>query len=177
VRERLLSAIERIAKSEASAALAPREPEVKIVESTKAMYNDPALAARVSGVLSDALGTENVLQPQAELAADDFSEYVGAGVRGLLLYVGAVEKTRFQAWKAGGPALPSLHSPLFAPDREKTLRTAVLVETLAAIELLHERSHSGRSAGDAQVLKRIDCIRVSNGLGSCSQLESRRAHN
>ena len=137
VRERLLAAIERIAKAEAAAALAPKEPLVKVVESTKATYNDPALTERVGEVLRAALGADNVLQPPPEMGAEDFSEFVGAGVPGVYLWVGAVEPAKIEAAKAGGPPLPTTHSSLFAPDREPTLRTAVLAETLAALELIN----------------------------------------
>ena len=50
--------------------------------------------------------------------------------------VGAVEPKRYEAAKAGGPSLPSLHSPLFAPDREPTIKTGVTAMTLAVLELL-----------------------------------------
>jgi len=136
VREHLIAAIERIAKAESAAALAPKEPLVKVVESTKATYNDPALTERVGKVLRAALGDDNVLQPAPEMGAEDFSEFVGAGVPGVYLWVGAVAPARIEAAKAGGPPLPTTHSSLFAPDREPTLRTAVLAETLAALELI-----------------------------------------
>jgi hippurate hydrolase len=54
----------------------------------------------------------------------------------VLLWVGTVEPETFRAAKAEGRTLPSLHSPLFAPDRERTLRTAIAAETAAALELL-----------------------------------------
>ena len=136
VREHLIAAIERIAKAESAAALAPKEPLVKVVESTKATYNDPALTERVGKVLRAALGDDNVLQPAPEMGAEDFSEFVGAGVPGVYLWVGAVAPAKIEAAKAGGPPLPTTHSSLFAPDREPTLRTAVLAETLAALELI-----------------------------------------
>ncbi len=137
VRERLIAAIERITKAESAAALAPKEPLVKVVESTKATYNDPALTERVGKVLRAALGADNVLQPAPEMGAEDFSEFVGAGVPGVYLWVGAVAPAKIEAAKAGGPPLPTTHSSLFAPDREPTLRTAVLAETLAALELIN----------------------------------------
>ena len=137
VREHLIAAIERIAKAESAAALAPKEPLVKVVESTKATYNDPALTERVGKVLRAALGDDNVLQPAPEMGAEDFSEFVGAGVPGVYLWVGAVAPAKIEAAKAGGPPLPTTHSSLFAPDREPTLRTAVLAETLAALELIN----------------------------------------
>ncbi len=136
VRDRLIAAIERITKAEAAAALAPKEPVIKVVESTKATYNDPALTERVGTALRAALGADNVLQPAPEMGAEDFSEFVGAGVPGVYLWVGAVAPAKYADWKAGGPPLPTVHSSLFAPDREPTLRTAMLAESLAALELI-----------------------------------------
>jgi len=136
VRQQLLEAIERIAKAEAAAARAPKEPVMKVVESTRSTYNDPALAARVEKVLRPVLGDANVQKPRQELVGEDFSEYINAGVPGLLVWVGAVEQKKYDQWKAGGSNLPSLHSPFFAPDREPTLKTAILTETLAALELI-----------------------------------------
>jgi hypothetical protein len=42
-----------------------------------------------------------------------------------------------------GTQLPSLHSSQFAPDREPTIKTAMLAEVLALRELMP----SGRTAG------------------------------
>jgi len=136
VREKLLAGIERIAKAEAAAARAPREPEMKIIESTPATYNDPALTARVMAALGAALGPENLTQPPAEMGSEDFSEFVNAGVPGVYLQVGAVNPEKYAAWKKGGAQPPSTHSPLFAPDTVPTLKTAMLAETVAALELL-----------------------------------------
>ena len=136
VRDRLIAAIERITKAEAAAALAPKEPVIKVVESTKATYNDPALTERVGTALRAALGADNVLQPAPEMGAEDFSEFVGAGVPGVYLWVGAVAPAKIAAAQAGGPPLPTVHSSLFAPDREPTLRTAMLAESVAALELI-----------------------------------------
>ena len=136
VRDRLIAAIERITKAEAAAALAPKEPVIKVVESTKATYNDPALTERVGTALRAALGADNVLQPAPEMGAEDFSEFVGAGVPGVYLWVGAAAPAKIAAAKAGGPPLPTVHSSLFAPDREPTLRTAMLAESVAALELI-----------------------------------------
>ena len=139
VREKLLSAIARIAKAEAAAAGAPREPEMKIVESTAATYNDPALTEQVLAALAAALGAENVSHPPAEMGSEDFSEFVNAGVPGVYLNVGAVEPAKFAAWKQGKARLHSTHSPFFAPDVLPTLKTAILAETVAALTLLKPR--------------------------------------
>jgi amidohydrolase len=139
VRARLLAAIERIAKAEAAAANAPRPPDVAVVESTAATYNDPALTGRVATALSAALGADKVTKPPAEMGSEDFSEFVAAGVPGVYLWIGAVEPGKYAASQNGGPALPTTHSPLFAPDVLPTLKTSILAETLAALELLTRR--------------------------------------
>jgi hippurate hydrolase len=63
------------------------------------------------------------------MAGEDFSEYGRAGVPAVIFWVGGAD--------GGGPdSRPSLHSPLFAPPIEPTLRTAVLAETAVLVELL-----------------------------------------
>ena len=137
VRKRLLASIERIVKAEAAAAGAPKPPDVKVLnESTPAMYNDPALTKRVAEALARGLGAENVSETPPVMGGEDFSQYGRAGVPSTLVWVGAVERKKYETWKAGGATLPSLHNSGFAPDREPTIRTGVKTVTLAALELL-----------------------------------------
>jgi amidohydrolase len=137
VRERLLAGIERIAKAEALAANAPRPPEMKVIESARSTYNDPALTLRVGRVIAAAIGEDHMTSPPMEMGSEDFSEYVAAGVPGVYLWIGAVEPGKFAASKVkGGPALPSAHSPRFAPDVVPTLKTSILAMTLGSFELL-----------------------------------------
>jgi hippurate hydrolase len=136
VRKRLLASIERIAKAEAAAAGAPKPPDVAVTEGTPATYNDPAVTKRVADALARSLGAGKVSEAQPVMGGEDFSEYGRAGVPATILWVGAVEPKKYEAWKAGGPALPSLHNSGFAPDREPTIRTGVMTVTLAAMELL-----------------------------------------
>jgi hippurate hydrolase len=140
VREHLLRSIERIAKAEAAAAGAAVEPEVRVSEGTPATWNDPDLTARlVEKAFLPLLGEERVLEQDPVMAGEDFSRYGLAGVPAMLFWIGAVERERWEAARQGGDPLPSLHSPLFAPDREPTLRAAVLAQTGAALELLGRR--------------------------------------
>src|SRR5439155_1504613 len=93
VRQRLLAAIERIAKAEAAAAGAPREPRIEHVEGTYALVNDAELTRRVSAALTRELGAERTKETPPEMASEDFSEFQRAGVPVLMLRVGAVEKS------------------------------------------------------------------------------------
>jgi hippurate hydrolase len=136
VRKRLLASIERIAKAEAAAAGAPKPPDVAVSEGTPATYNDPAVTKRVADALARGLGSANVSEAQPVMGGEDFSEYGRAGVPATLVWVGAVEPKKYEASKAGGASLASLHNSGFAPDREPTIRTGVKTVTLAALELL-----------------------------------------
>lgn len=137
VRKQLLAGIARIAKAEAASANAPREPEVKVSESQDATYNDPALAHRLEAALASRLGKANVVEGKPEMVAEDFGELgKAAGAPSVLVRVGAVEPKKYAAAIAAGAPLPSLHSATFAPDRERTIRTATSVLVLATLELL-----------------------------------------
>jgi hippurate hydrolase len=132
----MLDGIARIAKAESAAANAPKEPIVKVAESANATYNDPALSKRLLSMLGRELGAENVSEWHPEMVAEDFSELCkAAGSPGVQLRVGAVEPARFAAAMKSGETLPSLHSSGFAPDRERTIKTATQVMTLSALEL------------------------------------------
>lgn len=136
VRKHLLASIERIAKSEALAGGAPREPLVKVEPAASAIYNDPELTKRLSTALRNTLGQTNVVEIPPKMVFEDFSEFSLAGVPSVIFYVGGVEPTKFAAAQQSGTPLPGLHSSLWAPDREPTLKTAITAETAALLELL-----------------------------------------
>ena len=136
VRKQLLAGIERVVNAEATAAGAPRKPEVSVSEGTPATYNDPELTKRLIGAVTRVLGKENIREATPVMGGEDFSEYGLAGVPAVMLWLGTVEPKRHAEAKAAGETLPSLHSPLFAPDRERTLRTGVTALTTSALELL-----------------------------------------
>jgi hippurate hydrolase len=137
VRQHLLSAIDRIARAEAAAARAPREPLVEhLAAVAHALINDPELTQRVSTALLRELGPTQVRDLPPEMASEDFAEYHLAGVPTLQLRVGAVAQATFDASIRSGATLPSLHSPFFAPDRGPTIRAAITAEVLALRELM-----------------------------------------
>lgn len=136
VRRQVLDAIARIARAEAAAAGAPREPTVAVVEGTPATYNDPRLTARVAAVLARRLGAANVVESRREMASEDFSEYGLAGVPAVMVRLGAADPGALAKAEAAGVEMPSLHSSLFAPDRDPTLRTGIAAETATLLDLL-----------------------------------------
>ncbi len=142
VRKHLLSSIDRIAKAEAVAGGAPREPLIEVTEGGFALVNDPALTQRVAAALLRELGAQQVMDTPPEMASEDFSEFQRAGVPTLMLRIGAVEQAKYDAALKSGDSLPSLHSALFAPDRGPTIKAAVAAEVIALRELMPQNAES-----------------------------------
>jgi hippurate hydrolase len=136
VRKRLLAGIERIAEAEAKAAGAAKMPLVERVEGTNAVYNDPELAKHVMAAVGARLGDGNVKQTPPITASEDFSEFGRDGIPTFMMWVGATEPDRWKAAMRSGERLPSLHSSGFAPDRDRTLKTATLAETTMVLSVL-----------------------------------------
>ncbi len=136
VRRHLLSAIDRIAKAEAAAAAAPKEPSIELSESAYALVNDSALTGRISAMLIREVGAARVRDVPREAASEDFSEFQRAGIPTLMLRVGATEPVVYEKATREGATLPSLHSSSFKPDLQPALRTAILAELLTLRELM-----------------------------------------
>lgn len=138
VQQQLLAAIERIARAEAAAARAPKEPSVVVIqqEASEVVFNDPALAARLTTSLRRGIGEANVVPIDPTTSSEDFGVFGRvANVPSIQLRLGAVEPGEFAKSKAEGRLVPGPHSALFAPDRERTLRTGVAAFTFAALDL------------------------------------------
>ncbi len=139
VQKQLLAAIERIAKAEAAAGRAPREPAVVVDprEASEVVVNDPALVARLASALRRALGEANVVSTDPVASSEDFGVFGRvAGVPSVQLRVGAAEPGEFARAKAAGKLPPGPHNSAFAPDRERTIRTGVAAFTVSVLELL-----------------------------------------
>jgi amidohydrolase len=107
-------------------------------ESVPVTYNDPQLAARIKPAIARALGADNVVDNKAEMASEDFGLF-GLGehqIPVVMLRVGAVAPEKVAESRRTGQPLPSLHSSLFAPLPEPTIRTGMMAMTSAVMELM-----------------------------------------
>ena len=136
VRKQVLAAIDRITKAEAEAAGAPRPPSIDHYEGTNLVYNDPALASRLKGVLQAALGKDNVVTEEPITASEDFSYFVEQGIPGFYFSLGGADPEKLAQANAAGTTLPSNHSPLFAPDVDPALHTGIAAEVAVLRNLL-----------------------------------------
>ncbi len=142
VRERVLAAIDRIAKGCATAAGLPpdRMPDVHVRrdEFTPATYNNPELTKRVTASLKAAIGADNVIPKDPTMGGEDFSEFSlpDHSVPAFMFNVGGVDPAKAAESKKSGEPLPSLHSSKFAPVPEPTIRTGVIGMTAAVLDLM-----------------------------------------
>ena len=136
VRTQILNAITRIANAEAQAGNAPRAPLIERYEATDAVYNDPALTRRLHQSLATALGADHVVKGEPITASEDFSVFIEQGIPGFYLTLGGADPQKFAEARANGTSLPSNHSPLFAPDVDPALHTAINAEVAMLRDLL-----------------------------------------
>jgi hippurate hydrolase len=142
VRDRVLAAIERIAKGIATTAGVPddRMPIVQVEKDqyTPATYNNPELTKRVSAALKTAIGADNVIPKDPTMGGEDFSEYSlpDHSIPAFMFNVGAVDPAKVAQSKKTGTPLPSLHSSKFAPVPEPTIRTGLVGMVSAVLDLM-----------------------------------------
>jgi len=140
VRQRILASIERIAKSAAMSAGIPadRAPIVKVSEGTTSTYNDPKLLERLTPALQRALGEENVLVKVPPMMASEDFGYLSLDhkIPATIIWLGASDPQKVKQHRETGAPLPGLHSALFAPVPESTLRTGVKATTAVVLELM-----------------------------------------
>src|SRR5205809_4304714 len=142
VRERVLAAIDRIAKGCATAAGVPPERApimtLRKDEFCPATYNNPELTKRLVAVWKKSLGNEDVEIVDPTMGGEDFSEYSlpDHSIPAVDFHIGAVDPVKIADSKKNGTMLPSLHSSKFAPVPEPTIRTGIIAMTAAVLELM-----------------------------------------
>ena len=142
VRQHILAALERMAQGIATADGIPasRAPIVTASDSeyTPSTYNDPLLTLHLAEVFKKVLGTENVEELPAVMASEDFCRFAleNHQIPICQFTLGAVDPAKLAESQRTGVALPGLHSSLWAPVPEPTLRTGVKSMTSAVLDLL-----------------------------------------
>ncbi len=146
VRKKLVDGIRRIVEHQARAYGMPddRMPEVTFLDSgLGATYNDPTLTATAVAGFRQALGADKVIEAERLLGTDEtvaFAEAYEPPVPMLFFFYGSSDPAALAAAAAGGPALPSLHAPDFAPDAAPTLTTGSKALVGAATAVLPPQS-------------------------------------
>ena len=142
----ILNGIQRISEGIARAAGVPleRNPIMNILDSTPPTYNDPALSRLASQAMAEILGQDNVLSLSPVMGGEDFGLYrrTPEKIPLCMFWLGAVSPDKFkESRKQKGKPLPSLHSSIYAPAPELTIKTGVKSLTAIAIKLLNAKSY------------------------------------
>ena len=143
VRERVLAAIEQIAKGCATAGGWPADkmPTVEVLkeQAVPATYNNPELTKRLVDVWKQSLGETNVEMVDPTMGGEDFAEFSlpDHSIPAVDFHVGGVAPDKMAASKKPGALpLPSLHSSKFAPIPEPTIKTGMIAMTSAVLDLM-----------------------------------------
>jgi len=145
VRAHTLAAIKRIVRGQALSAGIPEDrlPVVHVDEKefTPATYNNPELARRVSGTFKQLFGEKKVISRKPVMGGEDFSEFgrTADKIPICIFWLGSVEPERVAESARTGQPLPSLHSSLYRPLREPTIKTGVTGMSAAVLELVGKK--------------------------------------
>ena len=140
-REILLEGIERIAVNIGRAAGLPEDklPEVMISEeSVPPTSNNVVLARRLKMAWSEAMGEDALFEePPEGMGAEDFPMFtVDPDITSVYWGIGGTPQEDLDAEEAGGPLVPSHHSPLFKIAPEPSVRAGVESTVVALMELM-----------------------------------------
>ena len=141
-REILLSGIRRIAENMGRVAGLPEDklPEVIVAEreAVPPTINTPELTERITAAWENSLGEEAVISNLTKgMGAEDFPFFVvDPEIPSVYWQIGGTPQAAFDAEAAGGPPVPSHHSPLFKISPEPSVRAGVESTVVALMELM-----------------------------------------
>ena len=141
----LLDGIKRIAENLGRAAGLPEDklPEVRYSDSTPPTINDAKLARRFRKMWMETMGAEIVMDDafvakhNKGMGAEDFPFFTtDPPIPSVYFEVGGTPKADIDAEAAGGPKVPSHHSPFFKISPEPSIKTGVEATVLALLDLM-----------------------------------------
>src|SRR5206468_6915461 len=140
-RKLLLDGIARIAKGEAIAAGMPDDkmPVVTVEPAfTPSTFNTSPLSDHLLELFGSHFGGTRVVETKPIMGGEDFSRYwlADKSKQATIFWVGGVPKAKWDAANGDTTKLPSLHSPLWAPDADAVISTATEAMTIAALDVL-----------------------------------------
>jgi amidohydrolase len=139
VRDKVIAAVERVVRAEASASGAPADPEITLNVSFPAVINDRAACARTRDAFTALFGPDAVIEPGPVTGSEDVGLLAqAAGAPCAFWLLGGADPAAFagchsvEEIAARVATLPSNHSPLFAPVIDPTLGVGVAALACAA---------------------------------------------
>ncbi|MDR3441948.1 MAG: M20 family metallopeptidase [Legionella sp.] len=135
IRDHILSAVKRICCAECAASNAPRAPEFTTIDSYPITENDAVATTKVAEAFDAQFGDKSY-ESQPASASEDFSVF-GRNwkVPYVFWFIGGTDSKIYLEAKKNNQlnAIPSNHSPQFAPVINPTLKTGLQAMMTAAI--------------------------------------------
>ena len=143
-RKILLDGIKRIAVNIGRANGLPEDKLPDVIyskESTPPTVNDAELARRLKTVWKAHMGEDAVVDiPTKGMGAEDFPFFTtDPKIKSVYFAIGGTPKEDFERARAGGPAVPSHHSPLFKVAPEPSIKAGVEATVLALLDLMPKK--------------------------------------
>ena len=144
-RKLLLEGIQRIAENLGRAAGLPDDklPEVKFSESTPPTINDSVLARRLRKAWTEKIGGDIMMDDafvakhSKGMGAEDFPFFTtDPPIPSVYFTVGGTPQADIEAEAAGGPKVPSHHSPFFKVAPEPSIKSGVEATVVALLDLM-----------------------------------------
>lgn len=140
-RKTLLDGIKRIAENMGRVAGLPEDklPEVTVSnESVPPTINDAKLAQRLRALWVERMGKGILTEkPNKGMGAEDYPFFtIDPYIPSVYFAIGGTPEADFKIAEAGGPPVPSHHSPLFKITPEPAVTSGVEATVLALLELM-----------------------------------------
>lgn len=147
-RKTLLDGIKRIAENMGRVAGLPDDklPEVVVSnESVPPTINDAKLAQRLRALWVEKMGKSIISEkPNKGMGAEDYPFFTSDPyIPSVYFAIGGTPEADFAAAEAGGPPVPSHHSPLFKVSPEPSVTSGVEATVLALLELMPRAEQAG----------------------------------
>ena len=137
VREKVLSAISRIARGEADACGAEQPPDITTLYSFPAVTNDAETTARVGAAFVEHFGADRAMEGPVATASEDFGLFGSrGGFPSMFWFIGGADPVAWnQAFLANriNEDVPFNHSARYAPIQDPTITTGIEAMLVAAM--------------------------------------------
>lgn len=147
VRTAVLAAIERIARAEAAASGADRDPQITTLDTFPVTVNDTDLLTQVNRDFTQLFGEQRLFAYEPATGSEDAGLLAtAAGAPLYYWWLGGWDPEAFRTALAAGRLaqdIPSNHSPHFAPVVRPTLTMGVEALTTAALNQLGDGARAG----------------------------------
>ena len=138
----MINSINRICNGIAQSAGLPKDKYPIVIEVDESLppgINNIELTQKVAEILKNKMG-DNIFLEEPTMGAEDFFRYGNTAhkIPITMLRLGSVSAEKMEQYKTEGKQLPSLHSSLYAPIPEITIKTGVKGMSYTLIELFNK---------------------------------------